>query len=87
MKYRKKPVVIEAVQWDGSNVDEVLAMATTVGVQKCKRGELLIDVPEGPIHVANQGDWIIKTIEGDLSTCEPDAFAAAYEPVEETDHA
>ena len=82
MKYRKKPVVIEAVQWDGSNVDEVLGLTLCSGSVRRGLGSqnsvLFIDTLEGTMR-ADRNDWIIKGVKGELYPCKPDIFAATYE--------
>lgn len=92
MKYRKKPVVIEAIQWNGLNLEEVKAFV----------GESLIydiidtawQVGKGAPHVnmkiktldgdmrANKGDFIIKGVNGEFYPCEPDIFEKTYELAE-----
>ena len=86
MKYRKKPVVIEAVQWLGTGKSEHAVMAFTGGV--AKRSTSQHDTPvfeittlEGTM-VAVVGDWIIRGIKGELYPCKPDIFEATYEAVE-----
>ena len=77
-KYRKKPVVIEAVKWSGNNLDEILEFvgepAYVVG------GELFIKTFEGD-HQANVGDFVIKGVAGEFYPCKPDIFYKTYEPV------
>ena len=75
MKFRKKPVVIEATQWF-KNGDHP---AVFIG---CLSGRPKIDTLEGPMFVT-PGDWIITGIKGERYPCKPDIFAATYEPVEE----
>ena len=81
MKFRKKPVVIDAVQWTGKNYDEVSTFA-----YDSKRavfiGEniLIITTLEGDM-IANVGDWIIKGVKGELYPCKPDIFEETYEQV------
>lgn len=87
-KYRKKPVVIEAFQWTGGP-DQIEAPvwaceAIRAGAVRFERlgtpeVSLLIDTLEGT-HRANQGDWIIQGVKGELYPCKPDIFAATYEP-------
>jgi hypothetical protein len=82
VKYRKKPVVIDAVQWTGANVDEVLGFILTKG--EARRGltdqnVILIDTLEGTMR-ADKGDWIIRGVKGEFYPCKPDIFAATYEP-------
>lgn len=91
-KFRKKPVVIEAMQlrWDNWN-----EMCDFVGVGKLSDGKpegfnpngdsyvigLRIPTLEG-IMTAIQGDYIIRGIKGELYPCKPDIFEASYEEVE-----
>jgi hypothetical protein len=81
-KYRKKPVVIEAVQWAGT-VGSAKEMEVLLGdsnwqyYQKC----ILIDTLKGSM-TASIGDWIIKGIKGEFYPCKPDIFEATYELVE-----
>lgn len=92
MRFRKKPVVIEAVQWTGSNVDEIIGFAFTKAEFRRKDhvrpdgskligGSLLISTLEGD-HEASPEDWIIKGIKGEFYPCKPDIFAATYEVAE-----
>ena len=89
MKYRKKPVVVEAIQWTGKNLQElknfvgdsleydVMDAAWEVG-----KGPVIVNVRiqtlEG-IHHASVGDFIIKGIRGEFYPCKPDIFAKTYE--------
>ena len=90
MKYRKKPVVIEAFQlgqaWPDWWGDAVSAnVATTHNVDGRYRGGpdyALIKTLEGTMR-AEYGDWIIKGIKGELYPCKPDVFEATYEAVAE----
>ena len=84
-KFRKKPVVIEAEQYDGSleSVNKILKLDkwdtnSIVLSDKC----LTINTLEGKMR-ADIGDWIIKGVQGELYPCKPDIFEATYEPVEE----
>ena len=80
MKFRKKPVVIDAVQWtDATRLDvmEFVGSGALVG------GDVLvIDTLEGQM-TAQKGDWIIKGVQGEFYPCKPDIFAETYEAVEE----
>jgi hypothetical protein len=80
-KFKKRPVVIEAVRWTGENHHEVLNFCkacyfTSYGVVK----DLYIDTLEGDM-LANEGDYIIKGIAGEFYACKPDIFALTYENV------
>lgn len=79
MKFRKKPVVIEAVQWfkDG---DHPAVHVWSQPSQVYVAGQAYIDTLEGKHHVT-PGDWIITGIRGEHYPCKPDIFAATYEPV------
>ena len=78
MKFRKKPVVIEAVQFTGTkeNYAEILRFCPHAGIlPSC----LLIKTLEGT-HKANVNDWIIKGVKGEFYPCKPDIFELTYEP-------
>ena len=78
-KYRKKPVVIEAVQWLGSNFGEMTDfMHDIYGVDD---KNLIIPTLEGDM-TAGMNDWIIKGVKGEFYPCKPDIFEATYEKVE-----
>jgi hypothetical protein len=80
MKFRKKPVVIEAVQWTGYNQDQVKAFAASSFEETVT--EIGIQTLEGFMR-ALPGDWIIKGVNGEFYPCKPDIFSKTYEPVEE----
>ena len=86
-KFRKKPVVIHAVQWTGSNLDEVMSFCSgDATYEMMARGncELVIatlEDGEGTAkHVVSKGDWIIRGIHGEFYPCKPDIFYKTYEP-------
>jgi hypothetical protein len=79
MKYRKKPIEIEAVQWTGSNADEIEEFIGQVW--KAAPDRIRINTPEGTM-VATPGDWIIRGVAGELYPCKPDIFEQTYEPVD-----
>ena len=76
MKYRKKPVVIEAYQNLASIPYPDWMLGKAVGV--CG-GYVQISTLEG-VMTAEPGDWIIKGIKGEVYPCKPDIFEATYEP-------
>lgn len=85
-KFRKKPVVIEAIQYDGTenSVVEILQLQETASSARSIRvdaGGLLIPTLEGLMR-ADKGDWIIKGVQGELYPCKPDIFEKTYEPVD-----
>lgn len=90
MKYVKKPVVIEAVQWNGNNREEIeLFMDNAKRDFTFKRKDcfsepdewdLIIHTLEGD-HKANIGDFIIKGIKGEFYPCKPDIFELTYDKI------
>lgn len=86
--YRKRPVVIEAVQWDGSwdsmeaikeNYPAMDVCASTLHPpSKTVRG-WSIRTLEGS-HVVSPGDWIIKGVKGEFYPCKDEIFRLTYEP-------
>ena len=88
MKFRKKPVVIDAVQWAGNNLSEIQAFYKPARAMPLMYDGILvgndihIHTLEG-MMIANKGDWIIKGVKGEFYPCKPDIFEQTYEPVEE----
>jgi len=83
-KYRKKPVVIEAFQFDSSDaLSESILKEPNISVKFEESGDtvLLIQTLEG-VMTAKNGDWIIKGIKGEFYPCRDDIFQATYEKVE-----
>jgi hypothetical protein len=87
-KFQKKPVVIEAVQFTGSNHREVLTFVypdlsedAIVGAETM-RLPVVIETLEGDM-TASPGDWVIKGVKGEFYPCKPDIFAATYSAVVE----
>lgn len=95
-KFRKKPVVIDAVLWDGSNVREVYSFmhgAPTISgniahdkwddfVRMHEGKPWMISTLEAKEHEVSVGDWIIKGVRGEHYSCKPEIFQATYEPAE-----
>ncbi|MNW28136.1 hypothetical protein D3C74_49500 [compost metagenome] len=79
-KYRKKPIVIEAIRWTGYNLDQVTTFMG--GWQYSDGGRLFIGTLEGSM-AAEVGDYIIRGVAGELYPCKPDIFEKTYERVEE----
>ena len=75
MKYRKKPVVIDAVQFTG-DIFVHPAIMRAPGDNELPYIETL----EGKM-IVRDGDWIITGIKGEAYPCKPDIFEASYEPV------
>ena len=83
MKYRKKPVVIEAVQWSGNNLNEILDFMKDKQPNYYEDDEqklLTIQTLEGNM-IASDGDYIIKGVQGEFYPCKPDIFKQTYEVV------
>lgn len=83
MFYRKKPVIIQAVQYDGSglSLDKIRAMAgAEVVIDVTISNTLLIPTLEGAME-ATKGDFIIKGIKGEVYPCKPDIFDQSYDQV------
>ena len=85
-KYRKKPVVIEAIKFSRDNFEEIsnwsngevgnfLIPKHPNGIATCK-----IETKEGVME-AKEGDYIIKGVEGEFYPCKPDIFNKTYEKV------
>jgi hypothetical protein len=93
MKFRKKPVVIDALQWTGKNHrpmfeflggkqgDYIDSTGNNFYIDHNKvDGGLIIKTLEGE-HLATIGDWIIKGVKGEYYPCKPDIFEATHEEV------
>ncbi|CGF05856.1 hypothetical protein [Streptococcus pneumoniae] len=79
-KYKKKPVVIEAIRFIGSNYEEIREF---IGENTlCSDLSIVISTLEGDM-VAQKGDYIIKGVQGEFYPCKPDIFNATYEVVSE----
>lgn len=85
MKFRKKPVVIEAWQV-GSRTPQPQWLSETI-----TKGDVWYQGGDEPYYTiatlegemrASQFDWIIRGVKGELYPCKPDIFAATYEPAE-----
>lgn len=79
MRFRKKPVEIEAIQWNGKNRDEIHEFITSFSSNIGAEG-ILIKTLEGDM-TADKDDWIIKGVKGEFYPCKPDIFDLTYEPV------
>jgi hypothetical protein len=87
MKFRKKPVVIEAVQhWNNIDKFEEVNHPIPVWVLKAVFDKIIVTIgPDTFIHTlegnmkVSDGDWIIKGVKGELYPCKPDIFEQTYE--------
>ena len=81
-KYRKKPVLIEAIEWCGDNFCEVDDFLDNQKHETYpKDGKVIIKTLEGDM-VASLGDYIIEGINGEFYPCKPDIFHKTYEKAE-----
>lgn len=80
-KFRKKPVVVDAVRWTGSNGSEIMDfLGYELPWRTNPDDTLTIPTLEGD-HLARPGDWIIRGVQGEFYPCKPEIFKATYEPV------
>lgn len=89
-QYRKKPVVIDAFRWTvgmlGTDAPEWMRDAIKIGsavFEHTPEGRVLAIITEEGTMRANDGDWIIRGVNGELYPCKPDIFGKTYEPVGE----
>lgn len=81
MLYKKKPVEVEALIWDGNNYLEIKDFAEKNKVS-VNYNTLYILTLEGMMK-ADIGDYIIKGVEGEIYPCKPNIFKKTYEVVNE----
>jgi len=85
-KFRKKPQVIEAIQFNYiDNIDgpQTVALAVALGLSRYGSSKLWeIETLEG-WHIVRDGDWIITGIQGERYPCKPDIFEQTYEEVKD----
>ena len=81
-QFRKKPVVIDAVEWTG-DFDAIRAFMDVSEDVIWHNDDETLDVPtlEGKMK-ARPGDWIIRGVKGEIYPIKPDIFAAPYESVD-----
>ena len=86
MRYRKMPVIIDAIQWTGDNYKEMKLFAdeSETKVDPIFKyhldGFLTIKTLEGVV-TASENDWIVKGIQGEFYPVKPDIFQLTYEKV------
>lgn len=83
MRFRKRPVVIEAIQYTGENEREVrrfIGEVPSIG-SLATPPKIPIKTLEG-LTWASVGDWVIRGVKGEVYPCKPDIFALAYEPAD-----
>lgn len=82
--YRKKPVEVEAMRWDGTNFNAIKKWAGDN--VELRDGELIVKTLEDgkdgqAVHAATEGDFVIKGVRGEFYFCKPDIFYDTYEKV------
>lgn len=98
MKYRKKPIIIEAFQYDGDLINskgeyyipDWAIKAHEEGIlaygletdEEFSFCDLFIETPEGIMRVG-VGDYVIQGVNGEIYPCKPDIFEKSYDKVEE----
>lgn len=92
-KFRKRPIVIEAVRWVGCNADEVKSFAGEFFDVLTKLDRANCDDPDATAQVFDilhctwvlvfDGDWIIRGVQGEFYPCRHEVFEATYERVTE----
>ena len=84
-KYRKKPVVVEAMKYDGYNYpsvqDWIAGECNMWPAWIHNYGPFEIDTLEG-IMTVSVGDYVIKGVKGEFYPCKPDIFEQTYEPAD-----
>lgn len=85
-KYRKKPVIIDAVRlpekgnYDLDEFQQFVVDHRFINFESGRNEELIIHTLEGDM-TAQPGDWIIRGVKGEFYPCKPDIFEATYEKV------
>ena len=92
-KYRKKPIVVEAIQWTGSNLEEIRNFVGSDLIEnyikhfdiertliKQTLSGIAINTLKGTM-IVNYGDYIIKGVNNEFYPCKPDIFEQTYEEV------
>lgn len=89
MKYRKKPIVIDAIQYNGNNGNKLYWWSDCSVIESPvlepdesnpSGAYVQIQTLEGCM-IGNNGDYIIKGVNGEFYPCKPDIFEKSYEPV------
>ena len=89
MKYRKIPVIIEAMQFTNETKNQVYSFVTcnkSASFAGTSQPTLMIQTLEG-VMTAHMGDWIIKGVKGEFYPVKDDIFRLTYEHVEDDTHA
>lgn len=78
MKYRKRPVVIEAIEWTGQNIEEIQKFAGEAAI--VVDNNLWLNTLEG-LMFASVTDMIVKGVDGEFYPCRKNIFELTYEEV------
>lgn len=81
-KYRKKQIIVDAIQWTGDNLNELCKLGDFKLHYTLTDGSLGIYTLEGMMW-ASVGDYIIMGIRGEFYACKPDIFKETYEEVKD----
>lgn len=85
MRYIKKPVVVEALQWTGDNYYDMLDFCPSLirdfDVPNATHPELYVYTLEGEMHLS-VGDYLIKGVRGEYYPCKPDIFWETYDSID-----
>jgi hypothetical protein len=90
MKYRKKPVEIDAIQWDGTlsgwrKIQSAFPKMVTTNIhyheERNEARSIRIATLEGSSYVVSKGDYIIRGVKGEFYPCKSDIFEMTYELV------
>lgn len=80
-KFVKKPIIIEAIKYDGTNKVEIQEFMDRY-LDDTQDNQLKIETLEG-VMLANIGDYIIKGVTGEFYPCKPNIFAKTYDKIDE----
>lgn len=80
MKFRKKPIEIEAIQFNDHSLETITKIKKFCPIALFIYPDLIIQTLEGDMY-ASYGDWIIKGVQDEFYPCKPDIFELTYERV------
>jgi len=83
MKFRKKPVDIDSIKWNGENAEEIecfLRDGHEFSAAGYVKGRYVDIGTSNGLSVASKGDWIIREGRDNFYPCKPDIFAKTYDP-------
>lgn len=84
--FRNKTVIVEAIQWTGANLQEVRAFLgethRTGALPSGDNWQVSFRDREGQLWTAGISDWLLRRPDGELRVCNPEIFAAVYQPAD-----